>query len=77
MFKKIIPAFWFHTKESDIYQSLFNYRRMWFLTAGLTLALTLVPLIIFGVIDYNATRRALGACRNTHRLILALNTVIC
>jgi len=69
---KFKPAFWDHVEPSrstDKY--LFNFRRIWKITLGLTLSVALIPLIIMAAIDYKVGREAVESeiVLRTSRLI--------
>ncbi len=54
------PAFWglpVHTKGP--FKHMFNFRRIWKLTVSLTAGVTLLPLIVITLVDYNVTQQSI------------------
>ena len=66
LFDRLRPEFWNGAVEGGPYRSLFNYRRLWRLSAALLAAVSLTPLCIMTVIDYGVTKRAVVQ-ENLHR----------
>jgi two-component system, NtrC family, sensor kinase len=60
------PQFWTATDTAGPYRGLFNYHRIWWLSVGLLAVVSLVPLGIMTLIDYNVTKRAVVQ-ENLHR----------
>ena len=57
---KLKPKFWDHYDvASGPQRSLFNFRRIWFLTVLWTAGVSLLPLIFIMVLDYRATRKGI------------------
>jgi len=53
------PKFWDHRDvAAGPYKHLFNFRRIWKMAVILTAAVTLLPVLVLAVIDYNVTRRS-------------------
>jgi signal transduction histidine kinase len=59
LLSRLRPQFWAATDTAGPYRGLFNYRRIWWLSVGLLAVVSLVPLCIMTVIDYNVTKQAL------------------
>lgn len=55
---RLRPDFWTAIDTTGPYRSLFNYRRIWWLSVGLLAAVSLAPLCIMTVTDYNVTKQA-------------------
>ncbi len=55
-FSKLKPIFWDEDLKAGPIKSHFHFRRIWEITMLLTAGVTLVPLIIMGIIDYNLAR---------------------
>ncbi len=56
----IKPIFWEQGDASrGIYAYRFNFRRIWKLTVWLTLAVTVIPLVVMTVIDYRVSQAAM------------------
>ncbi len=55
---RLRPEFWDGAADGGPYRSLFNYRRLWRLSVVLLVAVSLTPLTIMTVTDYNVTKRA-------------------
>ncbi|MCF8050127.1 MAG: two-component sensor histidine kinase [Desulfobacterales bacterium] len=54
------PVFWEQGDPSrGIYGYRFNFRRIWKLTVWLTLAVTIIPLVVMTVIDYRVSKAAM------------------
>ncbi len=66
IFDRLRPAFWNGEADGGPYRSLFNYRRVWWLSVALLTAVSLTPLCIMTVIDFNVTKRAVTQ-DNLHR----------
>jgi len=56
--ERLRPEFWNGAADGGPYRSLFNYRRLWRLSVVLLAAVSLTPLCIMTVIDFNVTKRA-------------------
>jgi two-component system NtrC family sensor kinase len=53
------PKFWDHLDvAAGPYKHLFNFRRIWKMAVILTAGVTLLPVLVLAVIDYNVTRRS-------------------
>jgi len=53
------PKFWDHRDvAAGPYKHLFNFRRIWKMAVILTAGVTLLPVVVLAVIDYNVTRRS-------------------
>ncbi len=63
---RLRPEFWNGAADGGPYRSLFNYRRVWRLSVLLLAAVTLTPLCIMTVIDFNVTKQAVTQ-ENLHR----------
>ena len=63
---RLRPQFWTATDTTGPYRSLFNYRRIWWLSVALLAVVSLAPLCIMTVIDFGVTKRALTQ-ENLHR----------
>ena len=64
---RLRPHFWNGAaEEGGPYRSLFNYRRLWWLSVALLTAVSLTPLCIMTVIDFGVTKRAVTQ-DNLHR----------
>jgi signal transduction histidine kinase len=72
--ERLRPRFLDWDRSGDPAHSLFNYRRMWWLVVTLTLAATLLPLLILAGIDYNVTRQAMESETLLRSERLASNT---
>ncbi|WP_300157288.1 PAS domain-containing sensor histidine kinase [Solidesulfovibrio sp.] len=66
IFHRLRPEFWNGAADGGPYRSLFNYRRVWRLSVLLLAAVTLTPLCIMTVIDFNVTKQAVTQ-ENLHR----------
>lgn len=55
------PAFWDATEGSDLGGGLFNYRRIWKLVVLLVTSVSVIPLMIITIMDYNLNRKAMEA----------------
>jgi two-component system, NtrC family, sensor kinase len=56
---RLKPKFWDHRDvAAGPYKHLFNFRRIWKMAVILTAGVTLLPVLILAVIDYNVTRRS-------------------
>jgi len=66
---RLRPQFWTATDDTGPYRSLFNYRRIWWLSVALLAAVSLAPLCIMSVIDFNVTKRAVNQ-ENLHRTFI-------
>lgn len=55
------PAFWDATEGMDLGGGLFNYRRIWKLVVLLVTSVSVIPLVIITVMDYNLNRKAMEA----------------
>lgn len=55
------PAFWDATEGMDLGGGLFNYRRIWKLVVMLVTSVSVIPLVIITVMDYNLNRKAMEA----------------
>jgi len=54
------PKFWDHADVSQgSHKHLFNFRKIWKLTIFLTLAVTLIPLLVVATIDYRLSRNTM------------------
>ncbi len=53
------PKFWEHADAQGTHRHLFNFRKIWKLTILLTLAVTLIPLLIVAAMDYRLSRKAM------------------
>ena len=58
---RMAPRFWRSAGETDPHQNLFNYRHIWLLSVGLLSLVTLVPLGVIFVADYQITQSAIQA----------------
>ncbi len=59
-FANLRPKFWDHVEpSSDSRKYLFNFRKIWKMTALVTLGTALVPLMIMAFIDYRISRDAM------------------
>ncbi|MEW6745979.1 MAG: ATP-binding protein [Planctomycetota bacterium] len=57
---RVKPKFWDHTDvAAGPYGHLFNFRRIWQMTVLLTALVTIIPLVIISLINYNVTQKAL------------------
>ncbi len=63
---RIRPEFWRGAVSAGPYRSLFNYRRLWWLSVALLAAVSLTPLCIMTAIDFGVTKRAVTQ-DNLHR----------
>ncbi len=63
---RVRPQFWAESADGGPYRSLFNYRRIWRLSVALLAVVSLTPLCIMTVIDFNVTKRAVNQ-DNLHR----------
>ncbi|EFL52848.1 integral membrane sensor signal transduction histidine kinase [Solidesulfovibrio fructosivorans JJ]] len=67
IFRRLRPQFWDGAADAGgPYRSLFNYRRLWWLSVALLTAVSLTPLCIMTVIDFGVTKRAVTQ-ENLHR----------
>ena len=77
-FSKLKPIFWDEDLKAGPIKSHFHFRKIWKITMLLTTGVTLIPLIMMGIIDYNLTRKSIESeaflrmnqlVSNTHRSI--------
>ncbi|MEA4858215.1 sensor histidine kinase [Solidesulfovibrio sp.] len=74
MIDRLRPAFWDGATDGGPYRSLFNYRRLWRLSVALLAAVSLTPLCIMTVIDFNVTKRAVNQENINRTTITTSNT---
>ncbi len=60
LLRKLRPQFWDHSEQAGgLFTHMFNFRQIWKLSISLMSAVTLLPLIIITLVDYNFTQRAI------------------
>ena len=60
IWERIKPSFWDQNNpSSDTRKYLFNYRRIWQIVVLLTGCVSLLPLVIITILDYQETQRAI------------------
>jgi two-component system NtrC family sensor kinase len=69
------PRFWDHyDAAAGPFKQLFNFRRLWKQSVLLTASVTLLPLILMAVIDYNVSKRAITSEAELRTARLVSNT---
>ncbi|QTA82929.1 Two component system sensor histidine kinase, double cache domain-containing [Desulfonema limicola] len=69
---KLTPSFWGHAvEESGPFKHMFNFRKIWKLTVFLMSVVSLLPLIIITLIDYNYTQKSI----ESESLLMTARTV--
>jgi two-component system, NtrC family, sensor kinase len=71
---RLRPEFWTGAADGGPYRSLFNYRRLWWLSVALLAAVSLTPLCIMTVIDFGVTKRAVNQENLNRTTITTSNT---
>jgi len=61
IFKNLYPRFLDRDFDGGPFESLFNYRRVWFLAVSMVAMTALGPLLIMALIDHNITREAVDS----------------
>ncbi|MDM8537353.1 ATP-binding protein [Desulfobacterales bacterium HSG17] len=60
LLKRLSPAFWsLPVESSGPFKHMFDFRKMWKMTVCIMSVVTLIPLIIITLIDYNYTQRSI------------------
>ncbi|WP_029896526.1 sensor histidine kinase [Desulfohalovibrio reitneri] len=73
MINRLKPDFWDAERKSH-FQSLFNYRRIWLLSIILLAGVSLVPLAVMAVADYQITSKAIHSENLLRTLRVTSNT---